>query len=203
MANIYPYSKKEQRAQDFMNHSRLVPHILLNLQNHHKMYSSKCNAIQWEEICCNSLKASGFGSDWVPNLSHKIGTDQETDGGTEISNKSGRLSEDELSLIISGSRLTKHNTIQDKLDALTAHTEDYVYSLATKKSFDANNNCKYYFIVIDTEELDYGNQDWEQTGPGWACEANDYTATITRSMSDQLWTNISASIFELCEEIDI
>lgn len=31
---------------------------------HHELYSLRCKAEMWEEICANALIVAGFGSDW-------------------------------------------------------------------------------------------------------------------------------------------
>ena len=186
--------------------STLVPHIKERLQKHHALYSGQCKAEYWEENLCYALNQAGFGSDWTPDFNHKVGVDQMTDDGIRISNKGGNVDKDMLT--ISGSRLTKHKTIEDKLDFLSDKKEDYVFCLATeKKDWDKGNKI-YYFIVVDSNVLDYHKQEWSemfgQRGAsinkltGWQCFSEAYHAKITKSMSDQLWTTIK---LDFCKEI--
>ena len=186
--------------------STLVPYIKERLQKHHALYSGQCKAEYWEENLCYALNQAGFGSDWTPDFNHKVGVDQMTDDGIRISNKGGNVDKDMLT--ISGSRLTKHKTIEDKLDFLSDKKEDYVFCLATeKKDWDKGNKI-YYFIVVDSNVLDYHKQEWSemigQRGAsvnkltGWQCFSEGYHAKIMKSMSDQLWTTIK---LDFCEEI--
>lgn len=74
-------------------------------------------------------------------------------------------------------------------------------------------NKKYYFVVIDSNKLNYSDQNWgELIGirgkskgkvTGWECTSEGFDAKIQRSMSDQLWTDIRSSIFEEIYEITI
>ena len=105
--------------------STLVPYIKERLQKHHALYSGQCKAEYWEENLCYALNQAGFGSDWTADFNHKVGVDQMTDDGIRISNKGGNVDKDMLT--ISGSRLTKHKTIEDKLDFLSDKKEDYVF----------------------------------------------------------------------------
>lgn len=184
----------------------LVPHIKDRLEKHHELYSGQCKAEYWEENLAYALKKAGFGSDWKPDFNHVSGVDQMTDDGIRISNKGGNVDKDMLT--ISGSRLTKHKTIEDKLDFLSDKKEDYVFCLATeKKDWDKGNKI-YYFIVVDSNVLDYHKQEWSemigQRGAsvnkltGWQCFSEGYHAKIMKSMSDQLWTTIK---LDFCEEI--
>lgn len=184
----------------------LVPFITDRLEKHHELYSGQCKAEYWEEILCYALKKAGFGSDWKPDFNHKSGVDQTTDCGIRISNKGGNVSLD--SVTISGSRLTKHKTIHDKLNFLSVKREDYIFCLGTEKSEWDRGIKRYYFIVIDSKNLDYHNQEWEETYgirgssvgkvTGWRCISEAYSATISKSMSDQLWTTVK---LDCCEEI--
>ena len=186
--------------------STLVPHIKERLHKHHALYSGQCKAEYWEENLCYALKQAGFGSDWTPDFNHKVGVDQMTDNGVRISNKGGNVDKDLLT--ISGSRLTKHKTIGDKLDFLSDKKEDYVFCLATEKKDWDKGNKTYYFIVVDSNVLDYHKQEWSemigQRGAsadkltGWQCFSEGYHAKIMKSMSDQLWTTIK---LDFCNEI--
>lgn len=184
----------------------LVPFIKYYIEKHHELYSSQCKAELWEELLSKALKDAGFGSDWKPDYNHKSGLDQTTNNGTAFGNKSGKIKEDYIE--ISGSRLGKHKTIQDKLNFLRVKKEDYILCLATVKDEWKKGIKRYYFIVINSDIFDYHNQIWkEMMGSredtkgkmmGWECTSEVYSARIQRSMSDQLWTNVK---LDACEEI--
>ena len=189
----------------------LIPHVENRLIKHHELYSGQCKAEYWEENCAYALRESGFGSNWKPDFNHKSGKDQTTNSGIRISNKGGKIGND-LSLTISGSRLTSHKTLNDKLKFLKKKEEDYVFSLAINTK-EWSKNKKYYFVVIDSNKLNYFDQNWIETIgergknkgsiTGWKCDSDHFNAKITRSMSDQLWTSIKSSLFEEIYEINI
>ncbi len=184
----------------------LVPYIKDRLKKHHELYNSQCRAEYWEENLSWALKQAGFGSDWKPDYNHKSGVDQTTDDGTRMGNKGGSLIQD--TIVISGSRLTKYKSIEEKLIFLSNKTEDYIFCLATEKSDWAKDIKRYYFIVIDSKKLNYHEQHWIETYGikgslknkinGWKCNTNMFSAKICKSMSDQLWTTIK---LDMCEEI--
>jgi hypothetical protein len=184
----------------------LVPFIIDRLKRHHELYSQQCKAEYWEEILCWTLKQSGLGSDWKPDSNHKSGMDQTTDDNTKISNKSGSIISD--SIEISGSRLTKHKTLKEKLEFLSDKKEDYIFCLATDKKEWEKGIKRYYFVVIDSDKLNYHEQEWKETNGtkgrykdkvnGWSCLSEVFSAKISKSMSDQLWTTVK---LDYCEEI--
>lgn len=184
----------------------LVPYIKDRLTKHHELYSAQCKAENWEENLCWALKQSGFGSDWKPDYNHGVGVDQKTDCGIRISNKGGSIENDYV--IISGSRLTKHKTIEEKIEFLSQGKEDYIFCLGTNKKEWDKEIKRYYFIVIDSEKLNYHEQEWRETYGqrgskkdkvnGWSCICEAFSAKITKSMSDQLWTTVK---LDHCQEI--
>jgi hypothetical protein len=184
----------------------LVPFIKEGVTKHHELYSGRCKAELWEEILCWALKQAGFGSDWKSDFNHKSGVDQTTDDGTRIGNKSGTIKYDFIE--ISGSRLTKHKTLKDKLEFLSDKKEDYIFCLATENEDWDKGIKRYYFVVIDSQKLNYHEQDWKETYgvqgslkgkvTGWSCLSEAFSAKINKSMSDQLWTIVK---LDYCEEI--
>lgn len=192
------------------NYKSIVPYLKERLEMHHKLYSGQCKAELWEENCANALLSAGIGSDWLPDFNHFPGLDQTTDSGIAISNKGGSMNRDNTIMEISGSRLTKHKTITEKLEHLKNKSEDYIFCLATNKYEWKNGNKNYYFVVVDANKLDYHNQLWMPTyntktkiENGYKCIAEHYEAKITKSMSDQIWTKISSKLFEEIYKIDI
>jgi len=178
--------------------SEIVPHIEKLLSTHHSLYSGQCKGEYWEELCSKALIEAGLGSDWKPDFNHTTGKDQSTDAGIRISNKCGKITAD--SLEISGSRLTKHKTLEDKIDFISQHHDDYIFCLATDHQWDYRYPL-YYFVVVDSRSLCYDQADWRPTtsmrGPtkgdinGWKTTDDlGFTAKIVISMSCQLWTTI-------------
>lgn len=191
----------------------LVPYIETLLSKHHDLYSGKCKGEYWEEICAKALISSGFGSDWRPDFNHVIGKDQATDCGINISNKSGQLRSNTKTLEISGSRLTSYPTLTEKLDFLKYKHEDFIFCLATEDKDWKNDKKKYYFIVVDSNDLDYHDATWEDMigtkksnhgqVVGHSCIGEGYTAKIQKSMSHQLWTKIENSLYKEIHEITV
>jgi len=189
----------------------LVPYIKERLTKHHELYSGQCKAENWEENLSYALKKAGFGSDWKPDFNHKSGVDQTTNDGVRISNKGGSVNKDCVE--ISGSRLTKHKTFDDKIDFLANKKEDYIFCLGTEKDEWKKGIKRYYFIVIDSKNLNYHNQEWNEmisvrgSGKGkvsgWECFSEGFHAKIQKSMSDQLWTTVKLDMCEEIHDIDI
>jgi len=211
--NLFEVENKMLKvSENNLSFSSLVPHIEERLKLHHQLYSGQCKAELWEENCAYALRKAGFGSDWEPDYNHVVGVDQNTDCGIGISNKGGSLNANGMTMKISGSRLTKHKTISEKLEFLKNKPEDFIFCLATvKRDWERDKIKRYYFIVVDAKKLDYHNQDWyptfkknsNTTKTGYKCHAPLYDAKISKSMSDQIWTDISSNLFEEIHEIVI
>ena len=189
-----------------INVANLVPAIQEKLALHHSLYESPCKAELWEELCSKALTDVNVGSDWLPDFNHRVGTDQTTACGIQISNKSGAITRD--GLLISGSRLTRHKTLREKLLFITQKSEDFIFSLATDKAEWARGHRIYYFCVIDSAIFNFYDELWlgsyGEKGAhkgelvGWFCETSKYSAKISRAMSDQLWTTVK---LDACEEV--
>lgn len=191
----------------------LVPHLKTWLTRYHGVLSGRCKAENWEELCSKALVSAGFGSDWEPDFNHGVGKDQTTGCGIRISNKSGKLNKDCSKMTISGSRLTRHPTLTEKLEFLSKKYEDFIFCLATNDEDWKNGRKVYYFIVIDSNDLNYHEVAWEDTVGvkgkdtgkvvGHKCVGNGFTASIKKSMSHQLWTDIDSSLFKEIHELVI
>ena len=189
----------------------VVFHLKLLLANHHSLYSGQCKAEYWEELCSKALIRAGFGSDWKPDFNHVTGEDQRTSTGVRISNKGGKISNDKLT--ISGSRLTKHKTIEDKIAFISQQHDDYIFCLATDADWSPSHPV-YYFIVIDSRSLDYSQGEWVKSYAkqgsskgkhnGWKTTANlGFSSKIVMSMSHQLWTDIDSDLFKEVHKIEL
>ena len=189
----------------------LVFYLKQLLANHHSLYSGQCKAEYWEELCSKALIRAGLGSDWKPDFNHVTGEDQRIGCGIRISNKGGQLKNDTLT--ISGSRLTKHKTIEDKVAFISQDHDDFVLCLATDGNWNSAKPV-YYFIVIDSRSLAYNQGEWVETFAhkgknkgqinGWKTTANlGFTAKIVKSMSHQLWTEINSGLFAEVYKIEL
>lgn len=191
----------------------LVPHLKSLLTKHHELYSGKCKAENWEELCAKALIASGFGSDWEPDFNHGVGKDQTTDTGIRISNKSGNLNKDRSKMAISGSRLTSYPTLTEKLEFLKHKHEDFIFCLATNDRDWKDGKKIYYFIVVDSTAINYYTATWQDmigvrgknlgSVVGHKCVGEGFEAKIQKSMSHQLWTDIEKSLFKEVHELVI
>jgi hypothetical protein len=186
----------------------LVPHITKLLIKYHDIFTGKVKAEQWEEIFALALKATGFGSNWVCDNNHRVGVDQTTDCGVRISNKSGSITK-QNKISLSGSRLTKHKTLEEKLKFLSIKNEDYIVCLATDDSWNKGIK-KYYFIVIASADLNYPDMVWGDTlskdkksVTGHKGIGKGFEAIIKKGTSDQLWTTVEHCLFKEMHEIVI
>ena len=181
------------------------------LTNHHSLYSAQCKAEYWEELCSKALIRADFGSNWMPDFNHVTGEDQRTDSGIRISNKSGQYKNNTLT--INGSRLTKHKTIEEKIAFISKQHDDFIFCLATDNSWNPDNPI-YYFVVIDSKRLSYDKCEWVATFAskgknkgkinGWKTASKlGFSAKITMSMSDQLWTAINSDLFTEVYKIEL
>jgi hypothetical protein len=192
--------------------SSIVGPLTENLKRHHSLYESACNSLQWEELCAKSLKESGFGSDWLPDMNHRSSIDQTTDSGIKISNKSGIILRNN-ELQFSGSRLGSFSKLKDKLKHLLSSQTDYILFLSRKEKEWENMMKKYYFIIYKSSFFDYHLQTWnldfyikgknKGTPKGWKCECDKYEAKIVESMSSQIWTKVKLEYLEKIYEINI
>lgn len=193
-----------------MQFEKLVPFIQEKLNLHHSCYRQQCKGTLWEEICADALNQSGYTTDWQPNFGHGSGKDQTIiETGIAVSNKTG-VYDTKLSLIknLSGSRLQKYPTLQEKLEFLDQPHQDYIFLLSVDPKEWSYKNPRYRFIILDSHKIRFSNVEWtERIGRngklmGWKCSTEFYDAQIRRSLSDQLWlSNIKSSLFDFNEEI--
>lgn len=193
-----------------MQYEKLVPHIQYKVHQHHSCYKQQCKATLWEEICAYALNQSGYTTDWKPNFNHGSGKDQTIiKTGIAVSNKTG-VYNTELSLIkdLSGSRLQKYPTLEEKIEYLDKPHQDYIFLLSVDPKEWCYKNPKYRFIVLDSHKIKFSGAQWTEIKnkkgeiTRWKCSTENYDAIIKRSLSDQLWLeNIKSSLFDFNEEI--
>ena len=153
----------------------------------------------WENVLANCLKSVGIANDWRPDFNHIQGLDMTLEGDSErISCKSGSILNGDLEF--SGSRMTKHLTLEDKLVFMMDKKEDTYMLLSRNNKLWASGQKKYYFIAFPSSLLDYADLEWSDTTGtrgaykgkinGHIGTSSQITAKIQFSMSHQLWTTI-------------
>lgn len=181
----------------------LVCGLTKKLTQHHLIYRLPCTSEYLEELISESLNEAGYKNDWKPNRSHTASVDMKT-RGRSISVKSGVYDEVKGRLVFSGSRLGKHETIDQMIDHLNDSSADY-YVCVAKKDQDwsptpAKNAPKYYYLfVFDAKHLNYDNSLWNKVstrngGYNYEMESIGIKAKISTSLSSQLWTTLDESI---------
>lgn len=191
--------------------SAFVRIIRRKLTAHHELYSMAPKAEYWEELLHRSLMEFGMKTDWKPDSNHKSGKDMViTESawglpGERISCKTGQTSGGTLK--ISGSRLTKHKTLKEKIKFISDKKEDSYALLSKEKGCDERH---YKLILFPSSLLDYGSATWRETtrnkhgNLNFAGTHEVFNARIEASCSDQLWTlipdyekNPSIQVFEI------
>ena len=108
----------------------LIGGLLGKLAIHHSVYRLPCTSEYLEELVSDTLNENGMPNDWIPNRSHSVSIDMTLDSGESISVKSGTYDPVKQTLVISGSRLGKHETLDKMLDAVVSTHADYYVCLA-------------------------------------------------------------------------
>jgi len=176
---------------------------------HRELYSNAIKAELWEEVLHRSFADIGITTDWQPDGNHGVGKDMTLATGERISCKSGSY-DNKGTLTISGSRLTKHKTLQEKISFISDKKEDS-YALLSRHKND-KRGAEYKLILFPSDILNYGELDWKikKTKPkknsgltsqpsGFEASSSLLICSIQKNMSDQLWTKIRN--FEDCTEI--
>lgn len=190
-------------------HKRLV--------DHHRLYDCSPKGNFCENIFVKIFNEDlGFGQlvnntlfDWVPE-SHKVGADftvpsiefQRVSGKTGQINKIGRLKmasdiREDHRIIYSSHRLTKHPDFKSIIEFLKTSHYDVTFLLSPNKKYD-----KYFWIVL--KNIDFSDELWEwketynkkDIHTGWSGQSESQgiiSATITKSMSAQLWIKMKLS----------
>lgn len=173
---------------------RLAEKISQKIKIHHKIYSLPVYGELWEEILHNSFIDLGHLSYWKPNRSHGTGKDITHEKFGKISCKSGIYHIKNKTVMISGSRTSKHKTLYDKLSFLSNDHDDHYFCLSRNKKEWEEGNKKYYFFTFSSNILDYKNKKWIPTNNGWKFEDKYISGKILNSASGQLWTTINVNL---------
>lgn len=154
---------------------------------HHELYDFKIDSLAWENILHKSLLKAGFNSEWITG-SHSEGVDIYVDdirisckGGTVSGKRNPRLK-------ISSHRTTRFKTLQEKLEFISEEHEDVIWSLVQMS--------KNLYRLHIFEKPNFKEFEWKEIKSGWsAIHENGNKASISRSMSDQLWFDINYENF--------
>lgn len=192
----------------------LITSLLEKLSIHHSVYRLPCTSEFLEELVSDTLNENGMPNDWKPDRSHSVSIDMTLESGESISVKSGRYDPNKGTLVVSGSRLGKHETLEKMLEAVASTHADYYVCLAKAdqdwSSIPSKNDTKtYYLFVFEASNLDYSLEHWikkeSKHGKGYKyiMETPSMSATIRPSMSHQLWTTISCDIIDIPSKLEI
>ena len=172
----------------------IVKKIEEKINLHHQLYRFPVKAELWEDIFDQCI--NGMDSNWNVG-GHDVGTDVVSEAdGTNYQNKSGDINHKKGSITWSGHRTTSHETIKDKINFISKKHCDTYIMLGRNKGEWKKGIRKYYLIQFDSSLIDYSKLNWIETFSkkgkltGWVGKNNNlpYSAKISISMSEQLWT---------------
>lgn len=192
----------------------LIPNLINKLKIHHSVYRLPCTSEFLEELVSDALNENGMENDWKPDRSHSVSIDMTLDSGTSISVKSGRYDPIKQTLVISGSRLGKHETLEKMVESVASTHADYYVCLAKADQdwshIPSKNDIKtYYLFVFEASKLDYSIEHWTRkdskhgSGYKYVMEIPGMSATIRPTMSHQLWTTVSCDIIDIPSKLEI
>jgi hypothetical protein len=180
----------------------LIEGLTEKLKIHHSVYRLPCTSEFLEELISNTFTQSGLINDWQPNRSHSVSVDMSLDTGQSFSIKSGVYANNTLTF--SGSRLGKHDGLDNMISSVVSNSADYYVCLAKSdqdwSSVPSQNEKKiYYLFVFDAQTLIYDNGLWNKVqtksgGYNYVMESIGMSARINTSMSSQLWTSVNESL---------
>jgi len=171
------------------------------IEQHHQIYDLPVLGEYWENLLSKSLRSLNIENDWTPDLNHVQGVDLIIDKGLRVSCKTGQVTgQRKNNLKFSGSRMTKHLSLKEKLCFLSEKRDDvYMLLSRSKKEWEAGEK-KYYFIAFPSNMLQYSNMEWKDTFKkrgknrgtknGHRASSETIDASISFAMSHQLWTII-------------
>ena len=176
--------------------------LIEKLRIHHSVYRLPCTSEYLEELVANTLSEAGYINDWQPNRSHSVSVDMSLDTGESFSIKSGVYANNTLTF--SGSRLGKHDGLDNMIASVVSNSADYYVCLAKAdqdwSSVPSQNEIKtYYLFVFPSQTLIYDNGLWNKVetksgGYNYVMESIGMSARINTSMSSQLWTSVNESL---------
>jgi hypothetical protein len=177
----------------------LVEGLTEKLKIHHSVYRLPCTSEFLEELISTVFTENGLINDWKPNRSHSISVDMSLESGESFSIKSGVYANNTLTF--SGSRLGKHDGLNNMIASVVSNSADYYVCLAKAdqdwSSVPSQNEIKtYYLFVFPSQTLIYDNGLWNKVetksgGYNYVMESIGMSARINTSMSSQLWTSVN------------
>jgi hypothetical protein len=189
----------------------LIPGLIEKLKVHHSVYRLPCTSEFLEELIASVLTEAGYTNDWQPNRSHSISVDMSLDSGQSFSVKSGVYANNTLTF--SGSRLGKHDGLDNMIASVIDNSADYYVCLAKSdqdwSSVPAKNEKKvYYLFIFDSKTLIYDSGVWNKVetksgGYNYVMESIGMSARINTSMSSQLWTSVNESLIGSPTKLEI
>jgi hypothetical protein len=189
----------------------LVEGLTEKLKIHHSVYRLPCTSEFLEELISTVFTENGLINDWKPNRSHSISVDMSLESGESFSIKSGVYANNTLTF--SGSRLGKHDGLDNMIASVVSNSADYYVCLAKAdqnwSSVPAENEKKvYYLFIFDSQTLIYDNGLWNKVetksgGYNYVMESIGMSARINTSMSSQLWTSINESLIGSPTKLEI
>ena len=178
---------------------KLTSAIETRIKRYHEDFSLCLMAEQWEEVLKRSMEDVGLNPEWENDRSHKVGEDIFEKSIGRISCKSGSLGNGTVKF--NGSRTTRFKTLKEKVEFLSSSHDDCYFMLAKDKKDIMKKNFKYKVLIFPSSTIKADTLKWEETKGGWK-GTGDFSATINRSMSDQLWTTLPLEKVEHVLEID-
>ena len=189
----------------------LIEGLTEKLKIHHSVYRLPCTSEFLEELISTVFTEKGLINDWKPNRSHSISVDMSLESGESFSIKSGVYANNTLTF--SGSRLGKHDGLDNMIASVVDNSADYYVCLAKAdqdwSSVPSQNEKKiYYLFVFDSQTLIYDNGLWNKVetksgGYNYVMESIGMSARINTSMSSQLWTSINESLIGSPTKLEI
>jgi hypothetical protein len=189
----------------------LVEGLTEKLKIHHSVYRLPCTSEFLEELISTVFTESGLINDWKPNRSHSISVDMSLESGESFSIKSGVYANNTLTF--SGSRLGKHDGLDNMIASVVSNSADYYVCLAKAdqdwSSVPSQNEKKiYYLFVFPSQTLIYDNGLWNKVetksgGYNYVMESIGMSARINTSMSSQLWTSVNESLIGAPTKLEI
>jgi hypothetical protein len=189
----------------------LIDGLTEKLKVHHSVYRLPCTSEFLEELIASVLTEAGYTNDWQPNRSHSISVDMSLDSGQSFSVKSGVYANNTLTF--SGSRLGKHDGLDNMIASVVSNSADYYVCLAKAdqdwSSVPAKNEKKiYYLFAFPSKTLIYDSGVWNKVetksgGYNYVMESIGMSARINTSMSSQLWTSVNESLIGSPTKLEI
>jgi hypothetical protein len=185
---------------------KLIDVIEKNVKSFHSLLCQPITGTIWEELLSHSFSEIGYETTWKPDNSHKVGEDMKIislndsriscKSGVIINNRTHKLGE---CVHFSSSRTTSFKTLAEKLEHLSKSHYDYHFMLSKKDKM-------YKLLIIKADVCNVMNLDWESNKNG---NPDDYVskvggpfkATITGSMSGQLWVTLPLTFVEYIFDI--